>query len=76
VVLGETAPDGRREDGPAAIARVVDDQRDLGLRKGPAGGRRQREPHEVQERSMSRGKSTAHRCGGVYGQWLKQSLHW
>jgi len=21
-------------------------------------------------RSISRGKSTAHRCGGVYGQWL------
>jgi len=27
-------------------------------------------------RSISRGKSTSHRCGGVYGQWLKQSLHW
>ena len=26
-------------------------------------------------RSMSRGKSMSKRCGGVYGQWLKQSLH-
>jgi hypothetical protein len=26
-------------------------------------------------RSISRGKSMSNRCGGVYGQWLKHSLH-
>ncbi len=31
---------------------------------------------DARTRSINRGKSTSHRCGGVYGQWLKQSLHW
>ena len=26
-------------------------------------------------RSIRRGKSMSHWCGGVYGQWLKHSLH-
>ena len=27
-------------------------------------------------RSIRRGKSTCQRWGGVYGQWVKHSLHW
>jgi len=33
-------------------------------------------PSAARARSIRRGKSTAQRWGGVYGQWLKQSLHW